>query len=78
MAIRPVANVATSAIENGRVLLPSHHDIESARLNMLEARKALADYEALNGFGSSAERLKLIQEFTRVSNTYLRLSANQK
>ena len=78
MATRPVANVTTSTIQSGRMLMPSRQDIEFARLRMLEVRKALADYEAINGFGISSERLRLIQVFARVSKSYLRLSANQK
>ena len=42
------------------------HDIESARLHMLEARKALEDYETLNGFALSSEHMRLTQVFTNI------------
>jgi hypothetical protein len=54
------------------------HAIESARLKMLEARKALEDYETLNGFGFSPEHTKLAQVFTKASRAYLKLSEVQQ
>ena len=53
------------------------HDIESARLSMLEARKTLEDYETLKGFVSSAQHRMLIRVFTRATDNYLRLSASK-
>jgi hypothetical protein len=53
-------------------------DIESAKLSMLEARKALEDYETLKGFVSSCEHTRLTQVFTRATETYLKLSASQR
>jgi hypothetical protein len=58
--------------------MASPHDIESARLSMLEARKALEDYETLKGFVSCSEHIRLIQAFTIATKTYLRLSAGQR
>ena len=52
------------------------HKLESARLNMLEARKALDDYERLNGYASSGEHSRLTQMFTKASRTYLHLSVS--
>jgi hypothetical protein len=57
--------------------MTSPHDIESARLMMLEVRKALEDYETLNGVASSSEYSWLIQVLSDASGTYLKLSANQ-
>jgi hypothetical protein len=57
--------------------MTAHHDIETARLNMLKARKALEDYETLEGFASSCEHTRLAQVFTKVTETYLKLSASQ-
>jgi hypothetical protein len=54
------------------------HDIESARLRMLEARKALEDYETLKGFALSSEHIRLTQVFTKATKTYLQLSKNQR
>ena len=54
------------------------HDIESARLSMLEARKALEDYETLHGFVSSCEHTRLTQVFTKATQAYLRLSTSQR
>ena len=58
--------------------MASPHEIESARLNMLEARRALEDYERLKGFVSSIEHTRLTQAFTKASETYLKLSASQR
>jgi len=55
---------------------PQH--IESARLSMLEARKALEDYEKLKGVASANEHTRLTQAFTKATETYLRLSASQR
>jgi hypothetical protein len=54
------------------------HDIETAKLCMLEARKALEDYETLKGTATCSEHLRLMQEFTKATDTYLRLSASQR
>jgi hypothetical protein len=51
--------------------MASPHDIEPARLSMLAARKALEDYETLNGFASSCEHTRLTQVFTKATQTYL-------
>ena len=59
-------------------MMASRHDIESARLSMLEARKALEDYETLKGFVSSCEHTRLTQVFTKATETYLKLSASQR
>ena len=45
---------------------------------MLEARKALEDYETLKGFASSCEHTRLTQVFTKATQTYLKLSASQR
>lgn len=58
-------------------MMASPHDVESARLSMVEARKALEDYEALRGFVASVEHRMLIRVFTRATDNYLRLSASK-
>jgi hypothetical protein len=58
--------------------MASPHDIESARLRMLEARKALEDYETLKGVAWSSEHTILTQVFTKATETYLKLSASQR
>jgi hypothetical protein len=58
--------------------MASRHDIESARLSMLEARKALENHEMLEGFASTAEHTRLTQVFTKATQTYLTLSATQR
>jgi hypothetical protein len=58
--------------------MASPDEIESARLNMREARMALEDYERLHGVDSTLEHRSLAQEFTKASMTYLRLSASQR
>ena len=54
------------------------HTIEFARLRMLETRKALEDYETLKGNAHSGEYTRLMQAFTKATETYLKLSANQR
>ena len=61
-----------------RPTMGSPHDIESARLCMLEARKALEVYETLKGSASSGEHTRLMQAFTKATKTYLKLSATQR
>ena len=58
--------------------MASRHDLESARLSMLEARKAIEDYEKLKGVVSSYEHTRLTQAFTKATETYLKLSASQQ
>ena len=58
--------------------MASLHDIESAKLRMLEARKALENHERLEGYVSSVEHTRLRQEFTKATETYLKLSASQR
>ena len=58
--------------------MASPQDIESARLRMLEVRKALEDHETLKGVASSCEHMRLTQAFAKASNAYLKLSANQQ
>ncbi len=45
---------------------------------MLEARKALEDYETLEGFVSSGEHTMLTRIFTKATETFLRLSASHQ
>jgi hypothetical protein len=45
---------------------------------MLEARRALEDYETIKGFALSSEHKRLTQVFAKATETYLRLSKNQR
>jgi hypothetical protein len=67
-----------NAEEKSRPIMASPHDIESARLCMLEARKALEDYETLKGAASSGEHTRLMRAFAKATKTYLELSASQR
>jgi hypothetical protein len=66
------------ADEYAKPIMASRHDIESAKLKMLEARRVLDDYERLKGFVSSVEHTRLTQVFTKATQTYLKLSASQR
>jgi hypothetical protein len=44
---------------------------------MLEARKALENYETLKGTASCGEHVRLMEAFTKATETYLKLSASQ-
>ena len=78
MATEPISNMLTSARAGASTfIMESRQAIESARLTMLEARKALEDYERLKGAASSPEHTALIRVFTKAAQTYLKLSASQ-
>jgi hypothetical protein len=80
MAALPFANMTTSAAEGSGIgpLMVARHEIESARLGMLEARTALEIHERLKGVASSCEHMRLTRVFTKTTETYLRLSAGQR
>jgi hypothetical protein len=80
MAVQPFANMATSAAEGSGIgpLMAARYDIESARLSMLEVRKALENHETLKGVGSSCEHMRLTRAFAKATQVYLKLSANQR
>ena len=59
-------------------IMASAHDIESAKLCMLEARKELEDYETRKGVASCREHGRLMQAFTKATETYLMLSKSQR
>ena len=59
-------------------IMVSRLDIETSRLNMLEARMALEDNERLHGAPWSLEHTRLTQAFTKATSTYLKLSASQR
>ena len=80
MAIPPSANMTTSVPQSGRPtpIMVSRHDIECARLNMLEARKALDEYEVTYGYGRSPELQRLEREFSKATETYLRFLEEER
>ena len=81
MAAQPPADPTTppfKAEEEDMSMTASPHDIKSARLSMLEARKALENYETLRGVASSCEHMRLVQLFTKATETYLKLSACER
>jgi hypothetical protein len=57
--------------------MASGQDIESARLKMLEVRKALEDHETLKGVAWSSEHMRLSQAFAKATQAFLKLSASQ-
>ncbi len=54
------------------------HDIDSARLRMLEARQALEDHKTLNGFGTSVEHTTAMRLSAEATDAYLSLTASQR
>ena len=79
MATEPISNMLTSATAGASTfIMESQQAIESARLTMLEARKALEDCEALQGFNYSYEHARLTRVFNKATQTYLKLSASQR
>ena len=57
--------------------MASPHDIDSARLRMLEAQKALQDYQDTKGFALSYEHGRLTQAFAKATETYLTISSRK-
>jgi hypothetical protein len=55
-------------------LTASRQEIESARLKMLEARKALEAYQNTEGYGPSSEHQRLSGKFNKAAQKYLKLS----
>ena len=53
---------------------PSRHDIESARLRMMESRKELDDHEKVKGYAASAEHQRLHEDFKKAARKYLQLT----
>jgi len=51
------------------MILPA--ELEAAKISMAEARKALEDYEKLEGFALTIEYEKLTKIFIRVTEAYL-------
>jgi hypothetical protein len=80
MATQSFANMTNSVPQSGKrtSIMVSRHDIESARLCMLEARKALEDYEMLKGVASSCDHMRLSRAFANATQAYLKLSASQR
>jgi len=48
-------------------------EVEAARVRMMNARKALEDYEKFNGHASSREHLRLVKAFANSAKIYLRV-----
>lgn len=48
-------------------------DLDLAKLHMLEARRALDEFEATHGYGGSVEHQRLEKEFSKATEAYLRL-----
>ena len=51
---------------------PFPSDSELAKLSLLEARKALDEYEVTHGYSGSPEHQRLEREFSKATETYLR------
>ena len=52
---------------------PFPSGLELAKRNMLEARKPLDEYEVAHGYGGSPELQRLEREFSKATETYLRI-----
>ena len=52
----------------------SSQEIAAAKLSRLQIRKALEDYDALEGWGSTVEHRRLGKAFDKATQEYLRLS----
>ena len=57
---------------------PFPSDLELAKLNLLEARKALDKYEVTHGDDGSPEHQRLEREFSKATETYLRLLEEER
>ncbi|HEX5412555.1 MAG TPA: hypothetical protein VFZ27_11955 [Terriglobia bacterium] len=63
--------------EESRQIMVRPAEVEAAKAQMMNARKALEDYENLNGHGSCTEHMKLVQAFANSAKVYLRVSISE-
>jgi hypothetical protein len=63
--------------EDTGAIMASLQDIESARLIMQEARKALEEYQNAKGFAFTPELNRLAQAFAEAAEVYRTLSARK-
>jgi hypothetical protein len=52
-------------------------EVEAARVQMMNARKALEDYEKVKGHVASIEHMRLIRVFANSAKIYLRVSLSE-
>ena len=52
----------------------SSEEVVNARHQMVKARKALDDYEAIHGYAQTAEHQRLIRKFNEAAKSYLVMS----
>ena len=52
-------------------------EVNAARAQMMNARKALEDYEKLKGHAASTEHMRLIKVFANSASIYLRVSLSK-
>lgn len=52
-------------------------EMEAAKVQMMNARKALEDYEKLNGHASSTEHMRLVKAFANSAKIYLKVSLSE-
>lgn len=52
-------------------------EVKAARVQMLNARKALENYEKLKGHAASTEHTRLIKVFANTAKIYLRVSMSE-
>jgi hypothetical protein len=72
------ADFRHSKRKEARLIMAFPHDIGTARLRMLDVRKALEDHARLKGVASTCEHMKLTQAFAKATRAYLRLSSSQQ
>jgi len=58
-------------------MMVSPAQVEAARVQMMNARRALENYEKLKGHGASTEHTRLMTIFANSARIYLRVSMCQ-
>jgi hypothetical protein len=52
-------------------------EVEAAKVQMMNAREALEDYEKAKGHAASIEHMRLIRVFANSAKIYLRVSLSE-
>jgi hypothetical protein len=63
--------------EYNGAMMASREEIESARLIMLDARKALEEYQDAKGFAVTPELKRMAQAFAKAAEVYRTLSTQK-
>ena len=73
----PENGVHVEVEEESRPMMVHPAEVEAAKAQMMIARKALEDYENLNGHASSTDHMRLVKAFANSAKLYLKVSLSE-